>query len=225
MLPDFRFAIGALLAVAVLGVASVGLLTAARLTGQVKVGPLQASRNVAFADRPDWNQFYHPDSARRFDELVRRHEQTAAEPAGGVVAMSEEADVSGLQVGETPAEAVTQPDSAVSEMPTGPLVAQPDATNDALVVMEPPVAAAPEEPVATPPLAAHDPTPDVERPAAPPEERATGQPSAGLAEHRRIDEVPPQSPTSVVADTGSAPPVDDAAAGVALAPPPAAEGR
>ena len=41
MLPDLRFAIGAVLAIAVLGAISVGLLATVRLTSQSKVGPLK----------------------------------------------------------------------------------------------------------------------------------------------------------------------------------------
>ena len=73
MLPDFRFAIGALLATAVLGITSFGLLAAVRLTHQAKVGPLESSRSVPFDDRADWNQFNDPDSTRRFEEIGRAH--------------------------------------------------------------------------------------------------------------------------------------------------------
>ena len=69
MLPDFRFVIGAILATAFLGVMSVGLFATVRHTHQAKVGPLEASRTLAFGDRADWNQFADPDAARRFDEL------------------------------------------------------------------------------------------------------------------------------------------------------------
>src|SRR5262245_57010549 len=53
---DFRFVIGALLAVIVLGVTSFGLLAAVRLTHQPKVGPLETARG-GFDDRAEWNQF------------------------------------------------------------------------------------------------------------------------------------------------------------------------
>src|SRR5215472_17157064 len=72
MLPDFRFVIGAVLAIAVLGTTAFGMLVAMRATHQTKAGPLEVSRNLAFDDRADWNQFYDPDSGRRFEELTRR---------------------------------------------------------------------------------------------------------------------------------------------------------
>jgi hypothetical protein len=83
MLPDLRFAIGAILATSVLAVTALGLFTATRLTHQAKPGPLETSRNLAFDDRSDWNQFYDPESARRFEELARKSDgsaQPAADP-------------------------------------------------------------------------------------------------------------------------------------------------
>jgi hypothetical protein len=70
MLSGFRFVIGAILATAMLGVSSLGLYTTVKLKHQAKAGPIESSRNLVFDDRADWNQFYDPDSARRFEELV-----------------------------------------------------------------------------------------------------------------------------------------------------------
>ena len=78
MLPDFRFVIGATLAAAVLGAASVGMFATARLASQSKIGPLESSRALPFDDRADWNQFYHPDSVWRFEELTREHSAAVA---------------------------------------------------------------------------------------------------------------------------------------------------
>src|SRR5713226_4929254 len=95
MMPDFRFVIGAVLATAVLGVTSFGLLAAVRLTHHAKVGPLQSSRSLVFDDRADWNQFYDPESARRFEELARKADapdaavQRAADRPADVTAPSE----------------------------------------------------------------------------------------------------------------------------------------
>ncbi len=86
MLPDLRFAIGAILATSMLAVTTLGLFTATRLTHQAKPGPLETSRNLAFDDRSDWNQFYDPESARRFEELARKSDgsaQPAADPPRG----------------------------------------------------------------------------------------------------------------------------------------------
>ena len=81
-MPDFRFVIGALLAVVVLGVTSFGLLAAVQLTHLPKVGPLETARS-GFDERAEWNQFTDADSARRFDDLARRADAalTAAERA------------------------------------------------------------------------------------------------------------------------------------------------
>ena len=74
MLPNLRFVIGAILATAFLGAASVGLFATVRSPHQAKVGPLEASRTEAFGDRADWNQFADPDAARRFGSLTRMAE-------------------------------------------------------------------------------------------------------------------------------------------------------
>jgi hypothetical protein len=70
MLSGFRFVIGAILATAMLGVSSLGVYTTVKLKHQAKAGPIESSRTLVFDDRADWNQFYDPDSARRFEELV-----------------------------------------------------------------------------------------------------------------------------------------------------------
>jgi len=72
MLPYVRFVLGAVLALAVLGAASLGLFASLRLAQQAKVGPLESSRNTPFDDRADWNQFNDPEAARRFEELTRK---------------------------------------------------------------------------------------------------------------------------------------------------------
>jgi len=82
MWPDFRFVIGAALALAVLAVAAIGLLTAVRVTHQAKVGPFESSRSLVFDNRTDWNPFYDSDNARRFDALARKSEGAQPPPAG-----------------------------------------------------------------------------------------------------------------------------------------------
>jgi len=72
MLPYFRFVLGAILALGVLGAASLGLFASLRLAQQAKVGPLESSRGTPFDDRADWNQFNDPEGARRFEELTRK---------------------------------------------------------------------------------------------------------------------------------------------------------
>jgi hypothetical protein len=75
MLPDFRFLFGALLATGMLGVAGFGLATAVRLSHEARVGPMEASRSLAFDERADWNQFSDPELARRFEQLARQSDE------------------------------------------------------------------------------------------------------------------------------------------------------
>ena len=48
MLPDLRFVIGAVMATALLGVTLFGLAAAMHISHQSKVGPLEASRLLAY---------------------------------------------------------------------------------------------------------------------------------------------------------------------------------
>jgi hypothetical protein len=89
MLPDFRFVIGAILAITVLGIAAFGLATAVRMSHDAKVGPLEAMRSLAFDERADWNQFSDPELARRFDVLARQPEAAPAMPVPDPVAPAE----------------------------------------------------------------------------------------------------------------------------------------
>ena len=52
----------------------VGLFVSARLSHQAKMGPLESSRNLAFTDSAEWNQFYDAGSVRRFVGLARQGE-------------------------------------------------------------------------------------------------------------------------------------------------------
>jgi hypothetical protein len=63
-----------------LAVVCLSLVAAVYLTHQHKVGPLERSRNLPFYDRSDWNQFYDPESARRFAGFA--HRAYAFEEAG-----------------------------------------------------------------------------------------------------------------------------------------------
>jgi hypothetical protein len=71
MLPDFRFALGAFLAIALLAVAGLGLVTSVRLMHEARIGPLEDSHGLAYAGHAEWNQFYDPDAARRFEGLKK----------------------------------------------------------------------------------------------------------------------------------------------------------
>jgi hypothetical protein len=71
MLPDLRFVFGAAVAVSLLGLTTLGVFAAVRLAHQAKMGPLETSRNLAFADHAEWNPFYDPSSARLFQRIAR----------------------------------------------------------------------------------------------------------------------------------------------------------
>jgi hypothetical protein len=79
MLPDFRFALGALLAIALIAVAGLGLVTSVRLAREARIGPLDDPRSLAYAGHAEWNQFYDPDGARRFVGLAGKTEAPVAE--------------------------------------------------------------------------------------------------------------------------------------------------
>jgi hypothetical protein len=79
MLADFRFVLGAILAIAVLAVAGLGLVTSVRLLHEARLGPLEDGRSLAYAGHAEWNQFYDPDGARRFEGLAGRTEAPVAE--------------------------------------------------------------------------------------------------------------------------------------------------
>lgn len=74
MLPDLRFVFGSLMVIAVSGMIGVGLFVSARLFDQVKMGPVESRRNLAFTDSAEWNQFHDPGSVRRYVGLARQGE-------------------------------------------------------------------------------------------------------------------------------------------------------
>jgi hypothetical protein len=112
MLPNLRFVIGAMVTAVLLGVTGLGLFATAWTARPGKVGPLEASRNVPFDDRADWNQFNDPDGARRFEELARK----AAPASSPVDHITETApDVASLEPNATITPADGAPTSAPPE--------------------------------------------------------------------------------------------------------------
>src|SRR5260370_13962814 len=79
MFPDFRFVLGASLAIAVLAVGGLGLVTSVQLAREARMAPLEDARSLAFAGHAEWNQFYDPDSTRRFEGLAGKTEAPLAE--------------------------------------------------------------------------------------------------------------------------------------------------
>ena len=63
--------------IALAGLVALGLLANVRSSQHSGVGPLEASHNLAFADRAEWNQFYEAVSVRRFVGLGPKAEVAA----------------------------------------------------------------------------------------------------------------------------------------------------
>jgi hypothetical protein len=78
MLPDFRFILGAILAITLLAVAGLGLVTSVRLVQEARISPIEDARSLAFAGHAQWNQFYDPDGARRFEDMAGKTPATEA---------------------------------------------------------------------------------------------------------------------------------------------------
>src|SRR3954447_4109857 len=81
MLPNLRFALGAILASLVLVVTVFGLATTVRLAHYTKVAPFDTTRSLAFADFGDRNPFYDPEAARRHDTMAERTDVAAIDAA------------------------------------------------------------------------------------------------------------------------------------------------
>jgi hypothetical protein len=229
MLPDFRFALGALLAIALIAVAGLGLVTSVRLAREARIGPLDDSRSLAYAGHAEWNQFYDPDGARRFEGLAGKTEAPVAETPRAT-------PVEALAV-EPPATAPAEPAPAAPEERTasidrhepetapviGPIIADkapetvppasapPPETAPAVIAAlpaEPASAPAPVAPVsnasAPPDTSAPDASaPDV--PDAPPAERIASAP-ATLPEPAHAEETRAPAAASIQPQTDPAPP-------------------
>jgi hypothetical protein len=116
MLSNLRFVIGAVLVAAALAVIVPALFTSNRLTHQAKVGPLETSRNLPFDDRSDWNQFYDPESTRRFEELARKPDASTQQagngPADAAPAASTDSEVAALPPDAAPSADLAMPSAA-----------------------------------------------------------------------------------------------------------------
>jgi hypothetical protein len=142
MLPDLRFAIGAVLASALLIVTAFGLAATVRIAHHRTEGPLEAPRILAYSDPMDWGP--RPDALRRLDDLRVNDallERLAAIPADRTPTAAPEPASESVVVA-LPVEAVA-PASVLPEAPNAALSAATPAA-----VMETRVAAAPAQVVA-----------------------------------------------------------------------------
>jgi len=211
MLPDFRFVIGAILAIVVLGVAALGLTTAARLSHEAKVGPPEATRSVAFDERADWNQFSDPALARRFDVLARQPEGGPATPVPDPVRAT-----------EIPRATLTAPAVEAPAPAARSVSIWPDSAADAVAMKENEAMAEdaganlkPQPPLELEPVATIAPAP------APQEPATTGaiaekafEPRAAVAETVAPADVAPITEPAAIDE----PPVERAASVAAVAP-------
>jgi hypothetical protein len=179
MLPDFRFVLGAILAFTMLAVGGLGLVTSVQLVREAHMAPPDQSRSLAFAGRPERNQFYDPDAARRFEGLARKGEATVAparlEPPAETLAPAEAAP--NVIVPNVIAPSVSAAPAITPAAPEQRTTAIPAQESEALVVPE------------TVPLSGDDKAPekalepDLPTPAAtapPPAETPTGERVARL---------------------------------------------
>jgi hypothetical protein len=217
MLPDFRFIIGALLAVALLAVTALGFVTALRLPHQAaRMGPFETSRSLAFDDRSEWNPFYDPENARRVVGLVPHDARPQSErPPDSLMPIQPEQMVAPTptraDVAPVPPEAATPARQAlpVEAAPAPPAAAASIRPADAPAGDDKPVVAA--TPAATVPEWPQAPAPEPTMPAAvapathaatrmiepAPEPEARGHPT-GDAETASAPVVHPREPPQTI---------------------------
>jgi hypothetical protein len=196
MLPDFRFVLGGFLAIAVLGVAGLGLVTSVQLVREAHMVPLEDTRSLAFSGHTEWNQFYDPDAARRFGgpggkagNPVTARPQTPEATSPAIVHAGERtASIPAYRV--EPGVAHVARDDKTADTAPPPMVETPTAVTIAAPPAE--AAGAPVEPAGMPASEASRPT----EPEPPPAERVASAP-ATLTEPSLLQEtqMPTQAPT------------------------------
>jgi hypothetical protein len=209
MLPDFRFVLGAILALTMLAVGGLGLVTSVRLVREAHMAPLDESRSLAFAGHAEWNQFYDPDAARRYEALAGKTEAPVAEarleppaetPAPAPPETAPPAIAQPAPEEQTAALPAHQPEPAVATevAPVGADDKAPEKTPDADPVPSPAQTTAPNgERVASLPASPGLDLPEETR--TPPQEAAPAQPQAAepqatppqAAEGQPQDSTPP----------------------------------
>jgi hypothetical protein len=230
MLPDFRFALGAIVAIALIGVAGLGLVTSVQLVREAHMGPLDDSHSLAFAGHAEWNQFYDPEAARRFAGLTGASESPSTEPPAQAPKEAQAPEAPTPVPAESPALVPTGADEHTASIPAHridpdiaddkPPETPPIAETPAVVTMLAPSAgpAAPisetpgvtevgppsAQPVASAPAASPDLSQEIEMPA-PPSQVATREPTVAPAEAPTLIPAQPQAADSPAQDSAPSP--------------------
>jgi hypothetical protein len=148
MRPDFRFILGAILAIALLAVAGLGLVTSVRLMQEARISPIGDARSLAFAGGAGSNRFYDPEVARRFEGLAGPTEDPLAEAPPEAPAES----AASAPAAETPA--AERVASAPATLP------EPDLSQEIQIRTQPETQMPTQESAPAPPQAAGDPPRD-----------------------------------------------------------------
>jgi hypothetical protein len=182
MLPDFRFALGAFLAITLLAVAGLGFVTSVRLMHEARIGPLEDSHGLAYAGHAEWNQFYDPDGARRFEGLKKTEGPLAEARIETPAETSELAPVSAPIAPPSPLEQTASIPPDQLEPDVVPLIA-PLTSSKTPETDPPPLVETPAATTIGAPPAADAPAPD-----------DPGQIGSGAAPAERVASAPAASP-------------------------------
>lgn len=217
MLPDLRFLIGAMLATALLGVTLFGLAAAMHISHQSKVGPLEASRMLAYT--PDGQHRIFDVPARRLDSpfanipadpnpVPLQQPTAAAAPPVQTAAAAQPAPIAepipATQPGPV-AKPTAAPTPAAEPMPVvqaANLPADDPDTVDERAVVDPPLPLDADPPAATSTPATPSPKPAAATASTPPIATMPAAPAP-------VAERPTATPN--VAQVGSVPPTTDSA--------------
>ena len=127
---------------------ALGLAATVRIAHEAKVGPLDPSRTLAYADPADWNPFYDADRGRRFErgaprpaatgEVLLRESVPAAagRPAKPIEEHEEHTaaipSVRSSAAGDKPVIAAAEPSAEPSPAPKPPIDLNPRAANESI---------------------------------------------------------------------------------------------
>jgi hypothetical protein len=154
MIPDLRFIIGAVTAAALMGVTLFGFVATVHIAQQSKVGPLEASRLLAYTS-DDWNRIEALQAARRFGAASPRAEPSDSALLEPPAAPSPEPAAPPLQTAALTHTADTRPDDIALTV----RVAAPSDNTDSVderAVVDPPLPADTDAPAATPEVPLRD---------------------------------------------------------------------